>query len=170
MAGQSSSDNVANQGGTWGAETELLVSLGALGVASAVMALYLLKRYKESKRRAAEDKRIYSFVYIPLLMLGAAFLWFVLFKASVINPTSIMRSSLPAGSKAEENVPAAAASTSSYGLWNMFGVGGGGKSKEKKDKSSKDKSTKDNRFKRKILWCLICAACLLLVYLKRATS
>ncbi len=144
-------------------EVELLASLISLGFIVVVVILYFFKRYKETKQKAAEDKRIYSYVFIPLLMLGAVCLWFVLFQASTFNTKSslIPSAAAPAASKPETSKKVA--SSNNLGFLNFLGEA---EVKQKKEERP-EKESEGSKTRKKILWWLICAVCLLLVYLKR---
>ncbi len=155
-----------------------MFSLFALGFTAVIVVLYFFKRYQETKRKAAEDRRIYSYVFIPLLTVGAAALWLVLFRASAFHskpaapaaPATPAAPAAPAVAVANDQSEGVAPSAGQGVLGMMFGGPGAHvhKKKEGEEGPEPDRvSAGDGKVRKKILWWLICAVCLLLVYLKR---
>ena len=60
--------------------TVSLVLGGSLAMLSVIAVLYLYKRHRHAKLRAAEDRRNFIYLYMPILMLSATALWFLFFR------------------------------------------------------------------------------------------
>ncbi len=62
----------------WAAVT--LVFVGSLAILSVYSVLYLHKRFRQAKEKAAEDRRNFIYLFVPVLVFSALALWLLFFR------------------------------------------------------------------------------------------
>ena len=80
-----------------------MVCSGSLAVLSVIGILYFVKKLKASRSKAAEDRKNFIHLFIPVLLMSAFGLWLLFFKnpfksGSVKNRASFVQSVLSTGS------------------------------------------------------------------------